>query len=66
MLARSLGQGRWAGIVSALGIAAGGRVHITAAALRLSALLATPALAFTGVKAAGPAGPGVAGVRRWR
>jgi threonine/homoserine/homoserine lactone efflux protein len=50
VLARSLGQGRWAGVVSALGIAAGCLVHITAAALGLSALLATSALAFTVVK----------------
>ncbi len=50
VLARSLGQGRWAGIVSALGIAAGCVFHITAAALGLSALLATSALAFTVVK----------------
>jgi RhtB (resistance to homoserine/threonine) family protein len=50
VLARSLGQGRSAGVVSALGIAAGCLFHIAAAALGLSALLATSAMAFTVVK----------------
>src|SRR5438093_10053754 len=43
--ARSSGEGRAAGLVSALGIATGCLFHITALALGLSALLATvPAL----------------------
>jgi RhtB (resistance to homoserine/threonine) family protein len=50
VLARSLGQGRAAGVVSAMGIAVGCLFHIAAAALGLSALLATSALAFTVVK----------------
>ncbi|AKQ64908.1 Lysine exporter protein (LYSE/YGGA) [Myxococcus hansupus] len=55
VLARSLGQGRKAGIVSALGICAGCQFHIAAAALGLSALLATSALAFSVVKWVGAA-----------
>jgi RhtB (resistance to homoserine/threonine) family protein len=50
VLARSIGQGRSAGVVSALGISAGCLFHIAAAALGLSALLATSAMAFTVVK----------------
>ncbi|MFP2910569.1 LysE family translocator, partial [Pyxidicoccus sp. 3LFB2] len=50
VLARSLGQGRSAGVISALGICAGCLFHIAAAALGLSALLATSAMAFTVVK----------------
>ncbi|AGC46831.1 homoserine/threonine efflux protein [Myxococcus stipitatus DSM 14675] len=50
VLARSMGQGRSAGFVSALGICVGGLFHISAAALGLSALLATSAVAFLVVK----------------
>ncbi|MCE9668059.1 LysE family translocator [Myxococcus stipitatus] len=50
VLARSVGQGRGAGFVSALGIAVGCLFHIAAATLGLSALLATSAVAFTVVK----------------
>ncbi|WP_163784684.1 LysE family translocator [Myxococcus vastator] len=55
VLARSMGQGRKAGIVSALGIFVGGLFHIAAAAFGLSALLATSALAFSVVKWGGAA-----------
>ncbi|GHG81733.1 LysE family translocator [Comamonas sp. JC664] len=55
VLARSLGQGRKAGIVSALGIFVGCLFHIGAAAFGLSALLATSALAFSVVKWVGAA-----------
>jgi threonine/homoserine/homoserine lactone efflux protein len=53
IVTRSISQGRAAGVVSALGVATGGLVHVLAAALGLSALLATSALAFAGVKYAG-------------
>lgn len=52
---RSLGQGRRAGVYSALGIATGGVVHVLAAAAGLSAVLASSAIAFSVVKYAGAA-----------
>lgn len=53
VIARSLGQGRIAGIVSALGVCVGILVHTLAAAIGLSALLMTSALAYNIVKYAG-------------
>lgn len=55
IFARSIEQGRLAGFVSILGIHAATLVHIAAAALGLSALLASSALAFGVVKYAGAA-----------
>ena len=55
VLARSLKGGRRAGIASTLGTAIGGMAHVFAAALGLSAILATSALAFSIVKYAGAA-----------
>jgi threonine/homoserine/homoserine lactone efflux protein len=55
IVTRSISQGRPAGIVSCLGVALGGMVHVLAAALGLSAILATSALAFNVVKFAGAA-----------
>jgi threonine/homoserine/homoserine lactone efflux protein len=52
---RSIGQGRRAGIVSAFGIAVGTLVHVSAAALGLSALLVSSAAAFNLVKYLGAA-----------
>ena len=52
---RSAAQGSKAGIVAALGIGAGCLVHILLAALGLSVVLATSALAFTFVKLFGAA-----------
>src|SRR5690606_31679630 len=52
---RSVAQGRGAGLVSVLGVHAGSLVHIAAAALGVSALLAASATAFTVVKWAGVA-----------
>ena len=52
---RSIAQGRRAGVASALGISVGSVFHTGAAALGLSAVLATPAWAFTIVKLAGAA-----------
>lgn len=50
IIARSLEQGRMAGIVSTLGIALASVTHVFFAALGLSALLMQSALAFTIVK----------------
>ncbi|HEX7243671.1 MAG TPA: LysE family translocator [Longimicrobiaceae bacterium] len=50
LLARSLAQGRKAGIVAALGFNAGGYCHLAAALLGLSAMLAASPHAFTAVK----------------
>jgi threonine/homoserine/homoserine lactone efflux protein len=55
IVARSVDQGRMAGLVSALGIGAGSLVHVTAATIGLSSLLASSATAFTVVKYAGAA-----------
>jgi threonine/homoserine/homoserine lactone efflux protein len=52
---RSLTQGRAAGVVSAMGVHTGVLVHTLAAALGLSALIATSALAFSVVKYLGAA-----------
>src|SRR3989440_13035322 len=50
ILGRSIAQGREAGIASALGISLGSIFHTCAAALGLSAILATSALAFGTLK----------------
>jgi threonine/homoserine/homoserine lactone efflux protein len=55
IMTRSATQGWRAGSAAALGIGAGTFVHILAAALGLSAVLATSAAAFTAVKLAGAA-----------
>ncbi len=55
ILTRSVGQGRRAGVVSTLGIESGILVHIAAAAVGLSSLIATSAIAFSIVKYAGAA-----------
>jgi threonine/homoserine/homoserine lactone efflux protein len=55
VLARSLGGGRSAGMRSSLGTGIGGLVHVVAAAVGLSALIATSATAFTVVKYLGAA-----------
>jgi RhtB (resistance to homoserine/threonine) family protein len=53
VLGRSVTQGRRAGMLSSLGTVSGAGVHVVAAALGLSAFLATSAHAFTVVKWAG-------------
>jgi threonine/homoserine/homoserine lactone efflux protein len=55
ILGRSLAGGRAAGIAAALGISAGSVIHTFAAALGLSALLATSPYAFMAVKFTGAA-----------
>lgn len=55
ILARTLSQGRVAGLLSVFGVSAGILVHTLFAAIGLSALLATSALAFTLVKVIGAA-----------
>ena len=55
VLARSLGQGREAGLVSALGIAAGSVIHTIVAAVGLSACCWHSEAAFTVVKLGGAA-----------
>ncbi len=64
IVARSVEQGRVAGLVSVCGITTGTLVHVLAAALGLSALLASSALAFGVVKYAGAAYLIYIGVRR--
>ena len=66
IVSRSLAEGRTAGIVSALGIQAGGLVHVIAATIGVSALLASSATAFSIVKYAGAAYLIYLGVRRLR
>jgi RhtB (resistance to homoserine/threonine) family protein len=55
ILGRSIAQGRAAGIASAFGIATGSIFHTCAAALGLSAILATSAWAFSAIKLVGGA-----------
>ena len=55
IVAQSIDRGRLAGVVSALGVATGGLVHVTAAAVGLSSLLVSSATAFNVVKYAGAA-----------
>ncbi len=55
IVARSIDQGRMAGVISALGAGVGTIVHILAAALGVSALLVSSALAFSIVKYVGAA-----------
>jgi threonine/homoserine/homoserine lactone efflux protein len=53
VVARSVHQGRRAGLASVLGIHTGTLVHIAAATVGLSALILSSAVAFTAVKIAG-------------
>ena len=63
IIARGIDQGRLAGLASAAGIATGSLFHVVAAALGLSALLASSALAFSAVKYLGAAYLIVIGLR---
>jgi threonine/homoserine/homoserine lactone efflux protein len=64
IVARSVEQGRIAGLASVCGITTGTLVHVLAATLGLSALLASSALAFAVVKYAGAGYLIYLGVRR--
>lgn len=64
IVARSVEQGRLAGVVSVLGIFTGTLVHVTAAVIGLSALLMSSALAFAIVKYVGAAYLIYVGLRR--
>jgi threonine/homoserine/homoserine lactone efflux protein len=55
IVAQSISHGRRAGVVSMLGIEAGGLVHVAAATIGLSSLLVSSATAFTVVKYGGAA-----------
>jgi len=55
IVSRSIGHGRTAGVVSALGIGVGTIIHAIAAAVGLSALLMSSAIAFAAVKYLGAA-----------
>ena len=60
----SVDKGRRAGLASAAGVASGGLVHVAAATVGLSALIASSATAFTVVKLVGAAYLIVVGIRR--
>ena len=64
IVARSIDQGRMAGIVSTLGIGLGTLLHVIAAALGVSALLVSSALAFNIIKYLGAIYLIYLGVRR--
>lgn len=55
ILSRTIAHGRKIGIASSLGVCSGALVHVLAAALGLSAILATSAIAFSVVKYIGAA-----------
>jgi threonine/homoserine/homoserine lactone efflux protein len=55
IMARSIDQGKKAGLVSMLGVSLGGCVHVLAGALGVSAILMTSATAFNIVKYLGAA-----------
>jgi threonine/homoserine/homoserine lactone efflux protein len=66
IVGRSIGQGRNAGLVSALGIGIGTLIHTAAAAVGLSALLVSSATAFSVVKYLGAAYLVYLGIQRLR
>lgn len=62
ILTRSVGQGRAAGLVSAVGVNVGSAIHVLAAVVGLSVILASSAAAFSIVKWAGVAYLGWIGI----
>lgn len=65
IVARSIDQGRTAGVVSVLGIAVGTFFHVAAAAFGLSAILVSSAVAFSVVKYLGAAYLIYLGIRKF-
>jgi threonine/homoserine/homoserine lactone efflux protein len=63
---RGISQGRRAAVISALGIETGALVHVLAAAVGLSALIASSQTMFSVVKYAGAAYLIVLGISSWR
>lgn len=55
IMARSIDQGKKAGLISVLGVSLGGSVHVLAGAIGVSAILMTSATAFNTVKYLGAA-----------
>lgn len=66
IVARSVDQGRLAGLASSTGIAVGTLVHVLAASLGLSALLVSSATAYSIVKYAGAAYLFYLGIKKFR
>ena len=64
VVTQSVDKGRRAGLASAFGVASGGLVHVVAATVGLSALIASSATAFTTVKLVGAVYLVYVGVRR--
>jgi threonine/homoserine/homoserine lactone efflux protein len=64
VVARAIDHGRWAGVVSSLGLAIGTLVHLFAVVLGLSAILMTSAALYAAIKFAGAAYLIVLGIRR--
>src|SRR6202035_1303806 len=64
IVTRSVDEGRAAGLASVVGVHIGTVVHVSAAALGISALLASSSWAFTVVKACGAVYLIAVGVRR--
>jgi threonine/homoserine/homoserine lactone efflux protein len=64
IVTQSVDKGRRAGLFCALGVASGGVVHVAAATVGLSALIASSATAFTVVKLVGAAYLIAVGIRR--
>jgi threonine/homoserine/homoserine lactone efflux protein len=65
VLGRSMGQGRRAGVVSALGVGVGILVHMSAVALGLSALMREVPAAYEAIRFAGAAYLLYLGIRTW-
>jgi threonine/homoserine/homoserine lactone efflux protein len=66
LLARTLSEGRRSGFASAFGVETGDVIHVGTAAIGLSALVASSALAFSVVKYAGAAYLVYLGLRAFR
>ena len=66
VISRGIAHGRRAGILSAIGVVCGILVHTTAAALGLTLILQTSALAFLLVKYVGAAYLIYLGIKSWR